>query len=184
MAVIKYPTVDLKNDFAFKWLLGVDDHKKFLVRFLNDVLQPDPKIETVEIGNGENPGTYEGDKRSILDIRAKTNKETFLNIEIQVSEQQFIDKRMLYYWSKVYGSQLAQGEQYTLLNKTIGISILNYELKANQSVKYHTKYGLKEIEKDFLLTDVMELHIIELPLFNTYFIQNDFEVKSPEDFWW
>lgn len=181
----KYPTVDLKYDFAFKYLLGVDENKRFLIRFLNDILQTEPRIMNVEIGNGENPGTYKGDKRSILDIRARTDTGTFLNIEIQVSGQQFIDRRMLYYWSKIYGSQLAQGEHYTMLNKTIGISILDYELKANQSIKYHTTYGLKEIEKDFLLTDVMELHIIELPLFKKQFLfEYDCEIKSPEDFWW
>ena len=91
---------------------------------------------------------------------------------------------MLYYWSKVYGSQLAQSEHYTLLNKTIGISILNYKLNANQSFKYHTKYALKELEKDFLLTDIMELHIIELPLFKDYFKKNDGNVTLKEDFWW
>jgi predicted transposase/invertase (TIGR01784 family) len=181
---VRKPSIDLKYDFAFKYLLGVDENKKFLIRFLNDVLQPDREIESVEIGNGENPGTYEGDKKSILDIRARTDTGTYLNIEIQVGEQQFIDKRMLYYWSKVYGSQLAQSEHYTLLNKTIGISILNYKLNANQSFKYHTKYALKELEKDFLLTDIMELHIIELPLFKDYFKKNDGNVTLKEDFWW
>lgn len=181
---MRKPSIDLKYDFAFKYLLGVDENKKFLIRFLNDVLQPDREIESVEIGNGENPGTYEGDKKSILDIRARTDTGTYLNIEIQVGEQQFIDKRMLYYWSKVYGSQLAQSEHYTLLNKTIGISILNYKLNANQSFKYHTKYALKELEKDFLLTDIMELHIIELPLFKDYFKKNDGNVTLKEDFWW
>ncbi len=181
---MRKPSIDLKYDFAFKYLLGVDENKRFLIRFLNDVLQPDREIDSVEIGNGENPGTYEGDKKSILDIRARTDTGTYLNIEIQVGEQQFIDKRMLYYWSKVYGSQLAQSEHYTLLNKTIGISILNYKLNANQSFKYHTKYALKELEKDFLLTDIMELHIIELPLFKDYFKKNDGNVTLKEDFWW
>ncbi|WP_273834156.1 Rpn family recombination-promoting nuclease/putative transposase [Guptibacillus sedimenti] len=181
---MRKPSIDLKYDFAFKYLLGVDENKRFLIRFLNDVLQPDREIESVEIGNGENPGTYVGDKKSILDIRARTDTGTYVNIEIQVGEQQFIDKRMLYYWSKVYGSQLAQSEQYTLLNKTIGISILNYKLNANQSFKYHTKYALKELEKDFLLTDIMELHIIELPLFKDYFKKNDGNVPLKEDFWW
>ena len=86
---MRKPSIDLKYDFAFKYLLGVDENKRFLIRFLNDVLQPDREIESVEIGNGENPGTYEGDKKSILDIRARTDTGTYLNIEIQVGEQQF-----------------------------------------------------------------------------------------------
>lgn len=96
----KYPSVDLKKDFAFKYLLGTEENKSYLIRFLNDVLNPKPKIKSVEIGNGENPGTFEGDKRSILDIRAKTDSGNYLNIELQVSGQQYIDKRMLYYWSR------------------------------------------------------------------------------------
>ncbi|WP_414635136.1 PD-(D/E)XK nuclease family transposase [Bacillus sp. NTK071] len=39
--------IDLKYDIGFKHLLGIDENKKFLIRFLNDVLQPDREIKSI-----------------------------------------------------------------------------------------------------------------------------------------
>lgn len=61
---------------------------------------------------------------------------------------------------------------------------MNYPLHANKSKQYHTIYGLKEHNTDFLLTEVLEFHIIELPLFKEQFLLNDYETNSPEEFWW
>ena len=70
-------------------------------------------------------------------------------------------KRSLYYLSKMYEEQLSNGEDYSQLNRTICINILNF--KYLRSEKFHTAYRFKELETHEELTDVMEVHFIEIP---------------------
>jgi predicted transposase/invertase (TIGR01784 family) len=61
------------------------------------------------------------DKLGILDIRAKTAKGEQLNIEVQLVNQYNMDKRTLFYWSKIYSEQLREGQPFNDLKKTITI---------------------------------------------------------------
>lgn len=87
------------------------------------------------------------------------------NIEMQMVNQSNIDKRMLFYWSKIYTSSIQKGENYNALKRTIAILIANFQIKNLQNIsKGHTIWQLRE--KDFpeiILTDTCEIHIIELP---------------------
>ena len=93
------------------------------------------------------------DKVGILDIRAKIDNEINCNIEIQVVDRKNIEKRILFYWSKMYN-----------------ILITDYELDGLKEIKkYITKWRIREEEyQKIVLTDVMEIYIIELPKFNKY----------------
>ena len=70
-------------------------------------------------------------------------------------------KRSLYYWSKLYEEQLNEGEDYSKLARTVCINILNF--KYLKTEKFHTGYRLKEIETNEELTDIIEMHFIEIP---------------------
>ena len=70
-------------------------------------------------------------------------------------------KRSLYYLSKMYEEQLGEGEDYSKLNRTVCINILNF--KYLKTEKFHTGYRLKELETNEELTDVIEMHFIEIP---------------------
>ena len=70
-------------------------------------------------------------------------------------------KRSLYYLSKMYEEQLGAGEDYSKLNRTVCINILNF--KYLKTEKFHTGYRLKELETNEELTDVIEMHFIEIP---------------------
>ena len=58
-----------------------------------------------------------------------------------------------------------KGEDYGVLKKCIGILIANFEIKKLESInKGHTEWKIRE--RDFykiVLTEVCEIHIIELP---------------------
>ena len=110
------------------------------------------------------------DKVGILDIRAKIDNKINCNIEMQVVDKNNIEKRMLFYWSKMYSSNIKAGKDYSTLEKTIVILISDYELESLKKIpKYQTKWQIRE-EKyhQIILTDVMELYIIELPKFMKY----------------
>jgi hypothetical protein len=42
------------------------------------------------------------------------------------------------------------------------INIINFDLPENSSEKFHTTYHLKELERNFVLTETIELHFVEL----------------------
>ena len=110
------------------------------------------------------------DKIGILDIKAKIDNNINCDIEMQVINKKDIEKRLLFYWSKMYDISVKEGQNYTILEKTIVILIADYELEALKEIKkYLTKWNIREEEyQQIVLTDVMELYIIELPKFKKY----------------
>ncbi len=69
---------------------------------------------------------HEEDKLSILDIPATLDTGTKVNIEIQLNNNHDMIKRSLYYWGRLYASQLQKGMPYSSLHKTITIKLLNF----------------------------------------------------------
>nr|WP_250648856.1 Rpn family recombination-promoting nuclease/putative transposase [Clostridium zeae] len=103
------------------------------------------------------------DKIGILDVRVVTEKGIHINVEIQLINRYNMINRTLFYWSRLYSNQIKKGENYKNLNKTITINILNFNYI--DSKKYHTTYHLWEDEEKTKLTDILEIHFIELPKF-------------------
>lgn len=150
-----------KIDFVFKKIFGSEKHPGVLISFLNAVLKPKNNITDVEIKNTDIDKSYIEDKFSRLDVKAVTSKNEIINIEIQLKNEYNMIKRSLYYLSKMYEEQLGEGEDYSKLNRTVCINILNF--KYLKTEKFHTGYRLKELETNEELTDVIEMHFIEIP---------------------
>ena len=120
------------------------------------------------------------DKVGILDIRAKIDNNINCNIEMQVVDKKNIEKRILYYWSKMYAKSIKAGDDYEKLEKGIAILISDYELSGLKKIeKYITKWNIREEEyQKVILTDVMEICIIELPKFKKYKEKTDKDLNS------
>lgn len=108
---------------------------------------------------------YTKDKLGILDLIAVLDDGDICNIEVQLADNKDIEKRLLYYHSKIYSQQMLVGDKYVDLNKTISIALLDYNLEQLRHVeKAHTSWHIKEDEIDgLILTNELEMHIIELP---------------------
>ena len=150
-----------KVDFVFKKIFGNEKHPNILISFLNAVIKPTDLIKSVQIKNTDIEKEHIEDKYSRLDIKAVTNKGEHINIEIQVKNEYNMIKRSLYYWSKMYEGQLTKGQDYDTLSRTICINILDFKYLKNDN--FHNCYRLKEKNTNEELTDVMELHFIEIP---------------------
>ena len=150
-----------KVDFVFKKIFGNEKHPKILISFLNAVIKPTDLIKSVQIKNTDIEKEHIEDKYSRLDIKAVTNNGEHINIEIQVKNEYNMIKRSLYYWSKMYEGQLTKGQDYDTLSRTICINILDFKYLKNDN--FHNCYRLKEKTTNEELTDVMELHFIEIP---------------------
>lgn len=150
-----------KVDFIFKKIFGSEKHPNILISFLNAVIKPDNKIVSVVINNTEITKDFLEDKFSRLDVKATTNNGEVINIEIQIKNEYNMIKRSLYYWSKLYEEQLSEGDKYETLSRTVCINILDFKYLDND--RFHNAYRLKEIETNEELTDIEEIHFIEIP---------------------
>ena len=158
----------VKNDFIFRKLFGDEKNKDILISFLNAVMELDDsrKLEDIELVDGTE--LYKesiDDKLGILDIRARTAYGEHINIEVQLVNQHNMDKRTLFYWSKIFTEQLKAGQPYNELRKTITINILDFNYIETE--KYNTVFHLwEDSNKDCKLTDVLEIRFLELLIIN------------------
>ena len=177
--------VDITNDIAFRKIFGNAGKKKSLISFLNAVidLPENDQIIDVEITNPYQLGKLSGGKSTIVDVKAKDEKGNIFIVEMQVAEFDFFHKRILYYTSQSYVSQIDKGVEYNKLRPVYFIGILEFEI--GQSTNYFSRHKVLDVEtKEQIIQDV-EFNFIELPKFDktinqletnidqwTYFIKN------------
>ena len=155
-------------DFAFKKLFGVDENKDLLIDLINAVVSEEDQIIDLEIKNPYNEKSFKQDKQSILDIKARGANKRWYVIEMQIMDQSYFDSRALYYWSRVYHGQLANGINYDCLEKTISINFLNFDCLDEQ--KYHNIYKLKNLDSGAVYpNDHLEIHFVELKKYHETF---------------
>lgn len=153
-----------KVDFAFKKLFGSEENKEILISFINSIVSENNQIKNIELKNPYNISNYRKGKMTILDIKAIDEKGTWYDIEMQIAEQGFYDKRALYYWSKVYSDQIESGDNFELLRKTIGINILDFNYLKEED--FHNVYKIYNEKTQGEFSDLFEIHFIELNKFN------------------
>ena len=168
----------LHNDIVFKIFCTQKPH--LLARLLDAVLgfQGSRRIQNLKLLNPEIPGEIYSDKLSVLDIRATDQRGEHFGIEMQAYPQNYYGKRALFYWGKIYATQLNKGEDYPQLQKTYSISFLNFKLFHEPDC--HSVFQvLKRNRPEIALTPNLEIHIFELAMFT----KNMQELKSELDYW-
>ncbi len=81
----------------------------------------------------------------------------------------------------MYSEQIQNRDNYSKLERTVCINILNFKYLKND--KYHNAYRLKEITSNEELTDLQEIHFIELPKFNEIFNKEYVEKMDALEKW-
>ena len=110
--------MSLKNDFVFKLIFGDEKNKRVLIAFLSAVLGLEMgEFLELEFLNTELLKEFKEDKKGILDVRVKTRTGTHIDIEIQVLPTEFMAERTVFYWSKMFTSQIKSGDTYEKLKK-------------------------------------------------------------------
>ena len=162
--------INILVDFAFKRVFAGEgeESKHILKDFLNSILElkGKEKIKEITYLNSFNDREHNKDKQSIMDIKVKTEKNEFIDIEVQINNVDDYRKRSLYYWAKLYGETIKKGEPYYKLKKSIVINILDFNI-INESSKYHNIFVIKEREDNTLFVEDLEIHYIELTKFNS-----------------
>ena len=164
----------LSNDYVFKRIFGKGGNEKILKSLLEAILKIN--IQKIEIKNPEIPKETINEKLSILDIRAEINKDTVVDIEMQVGNSVAIDRRLVVYNAKLIAGDIKISEKYQNAKDTIVICIINDNVVKRNAylslamLKYeetdeirYVDMGYKKEEK--YLTDMVKYYIIELPKF-------------------
>jgi predicted transposase/invertase (TIGR01784 family) len=88
---------------------------------LNSVLnlEGDRKIIDLEFRNTFQLPRVAGLKSSIIDVNVKDQSGTTYIVEMQLSEVVSFDKRIQYYVSKEYSSQIEKGDDYSKLTPVV-----------------------------------------------------------------
>ena len=150
-----------KIDFAFKEIMENNEARK---GFLAAVLKVNPKdIKETQILNPYLRKMHEDDKLGILDVRVLLNNDIEIDTEIQLAEFAAWANRTLFYLSKMFADQIEKGQDYSLLKKCVSISILDFLLFKEEETEFYSCFHIREDSRNFLYTDKMEFHVIELP---------------------
>ena len=171
--------LDVKTDYAFKKVFGSESSTDILISFLNALIEFDEahQIEQLSIVNPYQIPILKGMKDTYVDVKAHLADGRTVIIEMQVLNVEGFEKRILYNAAKSYSSQLSKGEQYTLLNPVIGLTLTDFEMF--EGTEATSRFKLLEKERMIEYSDDIELIFIELPKFN----KDETELKSIHDKW-
>ena len=170
-------TLTLRNDYLFKLLLGSEENKACLQDFLECVLDiPAGMIEGLELLDKELAKDVVTDKTGILDVKIRLNNGTAIDIEIQNSWSLEFIPRTLFYWAKMYSEDFKEGEPYTSLTKCITINLVSQGFKLNNQI--HSAYRILEQQSYQQLTELLEIHFLNLSLAGQFVIQKDSTEKQ------
>ncbi|MEI0749866.1 Rpn family recombination-promoting nuclease/putative transposase, partial [Brachyspira pulli] len=156
-----------------RYLFSSSDSNAILLDFINSIML-DSNMKTfrdVEILNPFNCKENYQDKETIVDVKCITQNGTVVIIEIQLQGNSRFPERILYYWASNYSKLLKQGEKYDALTPVISINLLNFNLDDNDSI--HSCYMIYDSINKRLLTDHLQIHILELKKFKYNILQPD-----------
>ncbi|WP_028331147.1 Rpn family recombination-promoting nuclease/putative transposase [Brachyspira alvinipulli] len=162
------------NDYFVRYLFSSSDSNLILLDFINSIML-DSNMKTfrsVEILTPFNYKKNYEDKETIADVKCITQNGTVVIIEIQLQGNSRFPERILYYWAINYSKLLKHGEKYDELTPVISINLLNFNLD-KKTKNIHSCYMLYEMNDKRLLTDHLQIHIIELKKFKKNVLAKD-----------
>jgi len=148
-----------KTDTLFKILFV--RHPELLKMLIAELLGIQlENIEKFEIRNPEMPPESLGDKFCRLDINMTVDSQ-LVDLEVQVNNEGDYQERALFHWAREYSTALPAGRGYSMLPRTIVISIINFSLF--DCAGFHSEFQPLEVTRHTPLSDKMSLHFFELP---------------------
>ncbi|WP_020004697.1 Rpn family recombination-promoting nuclease/putative transposase [Brachyspira innocens] len=162
------------NDYFIRYLFtDKGSSESILLDFINSImLNANMKIfRSVEILTPFNLKKNKNLKETIVDVKCITQNGSVVIIEIQLQGNSRFPERILYYWAANYSKLLKHGERYDELTPVISINLLNFNLDKNKNI--HSCYMLYEMNNKKLLTDHLQIHIIELKKFKKNILAKD-----------
>ncbi|ADG72676.1 Rpn family recombination-promoting nuclease/putative transposase [Brachyspira murdochii] len=172
--------INVLNDYFVRYLFSDKGSEAILLDFINSTML-DVGMKTfrsVEILTPFNYKENYEDKETIApkvgrrpDVKCITQNGSVVIIEIQLQGNSRFPERILYYWASNYSKLLKQGEKYDALTPVISINLLNFNLDNSNNI--HSCYMIYDTVNQRLLTDHLQIHIIELKKFHNNLLKPD-----------
>jgi len=154
-------TLNPRVDLVFSLLFGAEQNRRLLIALLDDVLRPAAAIVSVETLPAR-PEAYDvQDKVVFLDLRVRLEGGEQVDVEMQTRRHVALRPRVLYYWGRLYTGQLQRGEPYSGLKRCAVVLIADFVELATP--RFHSVFQARQRSTAELLTDHLELHVLELP---------------------
>ena len=163
----------LTNDYMFRAVMQKNKNvlKHLICALLNISVDT---VKDLVIQNPIELGKEIDSKTCILDIKVLLNDNQYINIEMQVSKQEYWKERSLTYLCRTYDN-LEAGKEYNEVTPAIQISILDFDLfeeieelcsryyLTNENAEYHNHY-----------TDGFAIYVLNLrQIYNEKVIQKE-----------
>ena len=171
------------NDVIFKYLFGREQNKKLLEGLIKAFLDLEVEIQEVQ-EESTMPSSYIGGKEFRLDILAKTKEGMLIDIEVQTQDYKEIADRLALYPSRMGSNELKKGEEYKQVKRVISMWIFReyFEL-TKEDKKYVTTWNWREKSSQKVLTDKLEIDIVELGKIKKYMEEGKISPKSEVGMW-
>jgi predicted transposase/invertase (TIGR01784 family) len=154
-------TLDPRVDLVFSWLFGAEQNRRLLIALLNEVLRPPSPILSVEVLPPRPEASEVEEKLVLLDLRVRLESGEQVDVEMQTRRHVALRPRVLFYWGRLYAGQLQRGAPYSDLQRCAVVLITDFvELSGP---RFHSVFQARERTTHELLTDHLELHVLELP---------------------
>ena len=153
----------MKDDIMFKAFFSRKENKRFLTDFISSVLGENIKVKKV-IHDARLEQLAREQKYGVLDLDVELESGEIINVEMQLRDNQNIERRTTFYASKKISEQEGIGTFYENLRKVIIISILNYNFIDLPEYVTKTVRVAKE-HRDYELNNLVEYYYIELKKF-------------------
>ena len=158
-----------RSDTIFKAIFGDQRNVNILARFLRAVFEQSPiKIEfsKLEIANTSLIADNKDERNSAVDVLAITENGEKIDIEIQINDHNDIQKRTVFYASRMTTNQVTKRvkleERYRNIKTVIVIAILDFKIRRDDDKYFHGNI-LKDMIDNKIYTDVEQIYTLELP---------------------
>lgn len=158
-----------RSDTIFKAIFGDQRNVNILARFLRAVFEQSPiKIEFSELKIADTNliADNKDERNSAVDVLAITDKGEKIDIEIQINDHNDIQKRTVFYASRMTTNQVTKQvkleERYRNIKTVIVIAILDFKIRLDDDKYFHGNI-LKDMIDNKIYTDVEQIYTLELP---------------------
>ena len=152
--------LDPKLDVVFKLLFAEPRNRALLVSLLTAVLRPNSPIANVTVLDPELPKDLVLDRGVRLDLLVELSDGRLVDVEMQTDPRGNRGDRWLYHWARLFAGRLRRGDEWSVLEPVVAIVFLD---DAEPSGRFHSVYEVREVHDHTLLTDALQVHLIELP---------------------
>ena len=170
-------SINRMNDYFVRYLLGSLGNEDILENIVNAVLE-DLGFETVhnlKIINPHNLPENINLKESVLDVKAITNDNRKVIIEIQLSGNIDFLRRIYYYISNNIVSEVEEKEPYDIISEVISINFVDFNMDFRDAGKPHRCFKLIDTENHDIILDMIQMHIVEVPRFKKILYNTNIE---------